>query len=278
MFKALPGSKNFAGIHIFNQKDTFQTITDCVIEHFYERAYGPWYECEDGFVYNNVWRNAARVDIHWWDFRPMDFALYKLSGGMENMWLLDNRFELDRNIWNGGSLFYVQTSFNGMNDTWLEQLHVVGNGYEVRRVTQDQYLNANGRENFVLKDWTYENLGTDSYGMIEDLSDSTGNPLGSRILPLMVDMNFFANLRYVTPTNPLFNLQWYRMSLACSGSVTDYYVEPRNLSLCPVGQVFRLRAASSPARMRLRADSWNTWNSELVVEPGAEVSVTVECL
>lgn len=276
VFKSLPGARNFAGIHIFNQKDTFQSVTDCVIEDFWQRAYGPWYECEDGFVYNNLFRNAVRQDVHWLDFRPAVNALYKLSGGMENMWIFDNVLSLNKHIWNGGSIYYVQTGLASMNDTWIEQLLVQGNGNQVRRVTQDSYQAGSGRDGFVLKDWTKTNLGTDAYGMIEDLTDSAGNPTGTRILPLMEDMDFFANERYVTPTDPLFNVQWYHTVLRSSTSDTDFYVRPRNLSLCPVGQVFILQAARSTDRLRLAASTaWNTWTSEVVVNPGQVLRVTV---
>jgi len=79
----------------------------------------------------------------------------------------------------------------------------------------------------------------------------------------------------VTPTDGRFRLQWNRVRLRSNSGDTDFYVEPVNVSLCPVGQVFTLRPERSGDTMRLAAASWNTWGTEQVVSGSQVLSVKV---
>lgn len=272
----LPGNKVFAGIQIFNQKDTFQTVSDCVVEGYRSRAFGPWYECEDGFIYNNVWKSTGHANVVVFDFRPAVNGSYQLSGGMENFWLLKNRIELSYDM--QAPLVYVQTSLDAMNDTVLEQLHLAGNGFPQRVVWQDVLGAALGRDGFALIDWTLENTSTNASTFIQDLTVpwGDGTSVGARILPTFTNVNFFEQVRTVTASDDRFRLQWNRHRLRSDTADNDFYVRPVNLSLCPVGQEFELKADRPADVMRLAADgAWNTFTGEQVVPYGMTLTVRV---
>ena len=265
VFKNLTGLKTFSGLHVFNQKDTYQTFTDSTIAEWWDSAVAPWYEAEDGFYENVVLENPARSVCRVLDFRTNGKVDYKLSGGLENFWILNLRLNLNKRLFNGGALFYCQTGQASENDLVIEQLHVNGNGHTITRVIQDSYGATGGRVGFTFKDWTWENLGTDASYMVMDnslpFSDTTS--VGKRVLPLMVGVDFFEQVRWVTPTDARFQIRWNRTRLRSNSGDTDFYAQPVNVSLIPVGQVLDFRVSNSGDRCRFAADSsWNTWTSE----------------
>lgn len=259
VMRHLPGLKNFAGMHIMNQKGTFFSVTDTVLEEFNSNGFAPWHENYDGFVSGLTLKNPTKENVGFIDFRPSPKADYKLDGGMKNIWIIDTSIELNRDVGNGGALLYTVSNMPSMDDVLIEGLHVRGNGHVLNRVWQDKYTSHEGRNNFVLDHWSFDDLSTDQARIVIDIG---GN--GQRKHPLFgPNFNFFSKTVYVTDNNPGFVLDWPHVEVASHGNNKNYAIRPTNLSQLVVGQEYSIQVKNRKDVVYIPRDSgWNTFTKD----------------
>ena len=160
VMKDLPGEKNFAGWHVFNEEGTYQTITDSVFRDCVRTSFGPWYEYRNGFRFNCVFHEYPDVgggNIISTNTKAQ--TSYQLDGGMsEILWLGDTVY-VTKTWSTSRPFFYSQPGPEaaGSETPWTwEAVHfqTVGGPHQIYRLWLDTWQWDTGRDNVLFKDWT----------------------------------------------------------------------------------------------------------------------------
>lgn len=259
---------SFAGIHIFNQKGTFQSVTDCTITAFRNLALGPWYECYNSFYNNLTITNPRKGSGSVIYLNPTPWALYKLSGGMDyNYWSNINFTLGDVNLNNSGAFFKNFASMNSENNTIIDKMTIDGGGGSISRLWQDKYTNALGRDGFELRDWSSTNLSTDTFSFFVNLNGATPLPL-----PSFEDFDFEWHQRVINEANGNTDIYWGQTTIENWESDSNYdFTSVDNISEHQVGSYLKFKPHNGSDTIIFRVDpTWNNFNQEYTIT-GTEV-------
>ncbi len=160
IMKDLPGKKSFGGWLVFNQKGTYQTVTDSSFGDHIRTAYGPWYESRNAFLYNCQFFDpapGASAIFYTWTSSKKE---YQLQGGMSEILWLDNELILSKSLANHQSVFYSQPggAAKDSESPWIwEGFHIKNRSEEnikVNRFWVDTWGLPSGRQDAVFMDFT----------------------------------------------------------------------------------------------------------------------------
>lgn len=159
--KNLPGEKkSFGGWFVFNQGDTYQTVTDCVFKDYIRAAYAPWYECRNAFLYNATFLDPGQGPsnvFYTWTSGKKD---YNLKGGFSEVLWLDNRLILHDSLPNYKNVLYSQPggAARDSESPWVwEGFHIAngtGENLQINRFWVDTWWLPSGRQEAVFEDFT----------------------------------------------------------------------------------------------------------------------------
>jgi len=265
---------SFAGIHIFNQQGTFQTVTDCTITAFRNLAIGPWYECYDSFYDNITITNPVKASGDIIYLNPTPWALYKLSGGMENAYWSNFNITLgNTNLGNGGSFFKCFCSMDAMNNVVWDKWDIDGDGGSISRLWQDKYTAQSGRSGFMLRDWTETALSTDTYGFFVNLNGSS-TPLN---LPSYTDFDLEWHQRVISEANGDTNIYWGQTAIENWESDNDYDLTGiDNINEHQEGSTLKFKPYNGSDTITFRADpTWNTFTQDYSITGSQVLTTTV---
>lgn len=237
----------FGGLLIFNQKETFQTVTDSTIQDFRAIALGPWYECENVFYDNLNLTNPVLASCKIIYLDPREFTNYNLSGGMDYCYWSRLNITLDStNLDNGGAIFRSLSSIDCQDNFIIDKVTIDGGGGSANRFWIDRF-EGNGRSNFKCRDWSETNF------------DSNSN-----------DANFIVNLNnplsdYTPPFFEDFDVEWHQQAVGSlivawgqtkingTGNITGI----SNINNLPIGSILKFKSASGTQDWAPDA----TWNN-----------------
>lgn len=159
VMKNVTGSKNFAGILVFNAPGTYWSVTDTDFVDCITPSYGPWYEARDVFRFNCEFTpnatGAAKQIFYTFTTGKAD---YGLNGGMTNVLWMGDTIHIENNLTNSHPVMYsvanIKAAGNESPWTW-EAVHIDGTG-QINLFWQDTSSQTTGRTNFTFKDFTKE--------------------------------------------------------------------------------------------------------------------------
>ena len=161
LMKDLPGKKSgFGGWLVFNQKGTYQTVTDSSFADHVRTAYGPWYESRNAFLYNCTFLDPAPGNASIFYTWTSEKKEYKLTGGFSEVLWLDNELALSRSMPNNQSVFYSQPggAARDSESPWIwEGFHITNQSDEnikINRFWVDTWGLSSGRKHAIFKDFT----------------------------------------------------------------------------------------------------------------------------
>lgn len=285
--KGLSGSKNFAGIHIFNYGPTScQTVVRTDVIDYGAAGYGPWYSCENALFYDSTLQYPASAQIYGTNAFYTDTKVQSsydiFDGRMHKCLWLDLRLHYDKNEDNGHNLMYSQAQTAGEQDDWIiDVIHVVndsGGSIQINRLWTDTTSTSTGRENFIWKDWTIDaGLTFKSDGFITN----TGNK-NNKIYPGFENCPFPYRLTYLTMgVSP--NVSFYaeytdsRVVLYNQPSGTNWVVtDIPNLDRYVVGTTFKFKLDSYNTgkgdTIKFPVDTtWNTFSTDKTITTSSQV-------
>lgn len=183
VMKNLPGPKKaFNGWTVFNEENTYQTVTDCEFKDLVYAAYGPWYECRNAFLYNSRFHNPAPGASHifyTWTSGKKD---YQLDGGFSEVLWADNELVLNAGLKNHQPVFYSQPggAARDSESPWIwEGFHirnVSGKPIRVNRFWVDTWWLDSGRQFAVFQDFTKDNSVSFAPGFITNIKPEKIHP------------------------------------------------------------------------------------------------------
>lgn len=161
IMKDLPGEKSgFGGWLVFNQKGTYQTVTDSSFGDHVRTAYGPWYESRNAFLYNCTFLAPAPGSASIFYTWTSEKKEYKLRGGFSEVLWLDNELVLSESMPNNQSVFYSQPGSAAQNSEspWIwEGFHITNQSdqnIKINRFWVDTWGLPSGRKRAIFKDFS----------------------------------------------------------------------------------------------------------------------------
>lgn len=156
--KNLPGNKNFAGLHVFQDSDgPISTVTGNTVINYGASAYGPYYGCKHNFLFRNAFKYPATPNI----YACATFYLWHTSNyGIsphfsQNLWL-DNHVHFNQSHNNGFRWMYSQST--GAEEDWIfDKLHFhndSGGSISYSRFWEDTAGGGSGRTNVDWRNFT----------------------------------------------------------------------------------------------------------------------------
>ncbi len=253
---------SFSGIHVFNQKETFCTITDTTVQNFRNSGFGPWYECFNSFV-NNLTIESPRVNNAAFIYlNPRVFTLYLLSGGMDycywgNMTLDFNGLSLTQ----AGTIFTNYAGLPCQDNFTMDKVTVDGGGITHRTVWQDNYPYT-GRENFQLRDWTFNNISNDGAGVNIYVNLSGGNMK----FPRYVNHNTLYHHRVVNNADKNLNAFWGENQIENYQASTYDIDSFSSISQHREGSELKFKPFKSGDTITFKANaSWNDFSQDYTI-------------
>jgi len=248
----------FSGIHIFNQVGTFQTVTDCTVENFGETGIAPWYECFNAFYNNITIENPTDSSGAFLSVIPKAESLYKLSGGMDYVYLNKITFDMGTSdMGNGGGLIKNFSNINCQDNYILDNIVINGNGQTATRIIQDQHTNASGRANYKMRDWSVSSLSTDEFSMFINLN----NPDSTLPLPLYEDFAALWHAQTVSGTSSSLEVEWGQTKIQNNGETVYSITGISNLDKHKVGSYLKFRPYNTGHTITFQPNSsWNNFS------------------
>lgn len=158
--KGLPGEKNFAGWHCFNESGTYQSVTDCTFTDIITAAFSPWYEYRNGLRFNCVFNEPpsgfSGNMIYTWTIKQ---TAYKLTGGWSEILWMGDTLNITRDSTVNEVWFYSQpgVAARGNQSPWIwDSVHFnnTGGPHTYHRLWVDIWNWTSGRQNVTWSNWT----------------------------------------------------------------------------------------------------------------------------
>lgn len=160
MMKDLPGKKTFSGWHVFNEKGTYQSVTDTKFVDCVYTSFGPWYEYRNGLRFNcefdDVPDGYSGSTIYTNTTGQKD---YLLEGGMSDILWVGDTINVNK-TWGGGTYFFTSypgRAAAGNESPWIwDNVHFKANGgnHTINRLWVDTWSESSGRQDVVFSNWT----------------------------------------------------------------------------------------------------------------------------
>ncbi len=225
----------FAGLYLFNQTETFQSVTDCTIQDFRLGALAPWYECENVFYANLAIDNPVAENCKVIYLSPGQKTSYQLDGGMDYVYFGNIDITLgSTDITNSGGIFRSATNLDCQENFIMDKVTLDGNSQKVNVLWIDLYNNSDGRGvGFKCRDWTASSFTSDSNSnLLVNLNSSPG----TLPPPFYEDFDFGWHRQTVGVITPVLG----QNEIHGSGTITDI----NNINKLPIGSTMKFKSSS----------------------------------